>query len=102
MFVKKNGIFRSSAGEISFRVRDRVTRVTLHDLRGGDCSGLVPDPNAGFACGSVVLFYPFSRNCGSESHNFVKKIGNLPPCRRRTVLPGQGPRNSCYITRLTR
>jgi hypothetical protein len=28
----------------------------------------------GFACGSMVLFYPFSQNCGSESHNFVKKI----------------------------
>jgi hypothetical protein len=28
-------------------------------------------------------FVSFSRNCRSPSHNFVKKIWNLPPCRRR-------------------
>jgi|GEM_PF-5062611 len=75
----------------------------------------------------MVLFYPFSRHCGSESHNFVKKIRHLPPRRRRyppskpgsaCCMPGlavsrfslmswcswskRPPRNSCHLTRVTR
>jgi len=43
-----------------------------------DCSGLVPDPNAGFACGSVVLFFSFSQK-NSHCDFFVKKHGICHP-----------------------
>jgi len=41
------------------------------------------------ACGSMVLFLSFSRKSGSKSQIFVKKIWDLPPCRRRNSLAGQ-------------
>jgi len=85
------------------RSGDREFPVAAHylqDLRGADNSGLVPDPNAGFACGSMVFVLSFSRTCGSLSHMFVKKHGSLPPCRRRHSLSVQWPHNSCYLQEL--
>ncbi len=43
------------------------------ELRGGACSGPVSDPNAGFACGSVVRCISFSGTCCTTCNMFLKK-----------------------------
>jgi hypothetical protein len=70
IFVNKDVQFRPAGGEMSFRVRDRVSPVTLHELRGVDYSGLVPAPKARFACGSMVLFALFHKTF-SRSENVL-------------------------------
>ena len=57
--MKKNGLFRPAGGEMSFHVSNCVTPVILQNLHGAAGSILVPDLNARFACGSMVLFYLF-------------------------------------------
>jgi len=41
---------------------------------------------AGFACGSMVLLFSFSRTCGSRSHMFVKKNGLFRPAGREITF----------------
>jgi len=54
------------------------------------------DPKAGFACGSMVRYVSFSQKF-ALCENFCEKEVNLPPCRRRQFVPGQGPRKSCHL-----
>jgi hypothetical protein len=45
----------------------------LQDLRGACPNGPFDQIEAGLACGSMVLFFSFSRKFASESQIFVKK-----------------------------
>ncbi|MFP4437071.1 MAG: hypothetical protein ACLFVO_07475 [Chloroflexaceae bacterium] len=49
------------------------TTYAVNIQTGTDYPGLVPDQNAGFACGSVVLAESFSGNFDSVSQNSLKK-----------------------------
>jgi hypothetical protein len=56
----------------------------LHDLRGADCSGLVPNLKTGFACGSMVHFLSLAQKnshceffCAKDQGSFT-----LPEAQR--------------------
>jgi len=57
------------------------------DLRGAAYFGRLTDPKAGFACGSMVRSFSFSRTCGAQSHMFVKKDGRFRPIGGEVHLP---------------
>jgi len=73
-FREKGGLFRPAGGEISFRVRDRVTPVILQKLRSEHTNRAFHQMDVRFACGSMVLFRSFWKKSGSESHFFPKRM----------------------------
>jgi hypothetical protein len=74
--------------------RDRVTCVI-------NTSYAVTNPKGNFASGRAEQTGSFSRNFGSKSQNFVKKIDQVPRCRRRVCRsPGETP--GLHVNRVTR
>jgi len=57
--VNKAGFFRPAGGGIACRVNDRVRRINNRTYAVEACSGPLSDPNAGFACGSMVRMLLF-------------------------------------------
>jgi hypothetical protein len=75
-FSKKDGRFRPAGGEISFRVRDRVTPVILQKLRSEHTNRAFHQMDVGFACGSMILVFFFTKMSPYVQHFCKKEIGS--------------------------